>query len=136
MADTIRALSALQTLLADNSSRAISEQDVRDAVYSTLGVVPYVAKSSAYTLTEDDCVVAVTTGASDLTFTLPAVASTRVGKFYILIKVDSGAGDIVADGASAETINGAATKAVATQWSALLLVNTGAAWLGLTLTGA
>ncbi len=34
MADTKRTLAALQTLLADNSSAAISEQDVRDAIIS------------------------------------------------------------------------------------------------------
>ena len=38
MADTARSVAALQTLLADNSSGAISAQDVRDFLVSALGV--------------------------------------------------------------------------------------------------
>jgi len=38
MADTIRTRSAILTLLADNTTRAISPQDVRDAVVSMHGV--------------------------------------------------------------------------------------------------
>lgn len=136
MADTVRALSALQTLLADNTSRAISPQDLRDAIYSTLGVVPYVAKSAGYTATESDVVIAVTTGADNVTIALPAAASTRVGKFYILLKADAGAGDVVVDPDSAETINGAGTKAIDTQYNAMLVINTGSAWFALALTGA
>ncbi len=37
MADTARTLAALQTLLADNTSGAISPQDVRDFMVSTMG---------------------------------------------------------------------------------------------------
>ncbi len=136
MADTVRALSALQTLLADNTSRAISPQDLRDAIYSALGAVPSVAKSAGYTATEDDCVIAVTTADSNVTIDLPAAASTRVGKFYIVIKADSGTGDVVVDPNSAETINGASTKAIDPQYGALLVINTGSAWFALALTGA
>lgn len=137
MTDTVRSFSALQALLADNASGAISEQDVRDFLASVLGVLPYAAKSASYTATEDDCVIGVTTGSSaDVTITLPPVATTRVGKQLLLIKVDSGNKNIVADGNASETINGATTKTVTTQWSGLRLINTGAAWLGSTITGA
>jgi hypothetical protein len=37
MADTVRNLTALQGLLADNTDRSISPQDLRDAVYTCLG---------------------------------------------------------------------------------------------------
>lgn len=46
MADTVRTLSALQTLLADNSSGAISPQDVRDflvSVFPRIGAAASVA---------------------------------------------------------------------------------------------
>lgn len=77
MVDTIRSLSAIQTLLADNTIRAISEADLRDAIYSALGATPYVSKTTAYTLTEDDQVVTVDATAGAVTITLPAVGNPR-----------------------------------------------------------
>lgn len=133
MAD-IRALSALQALIPDNTVQAIDEVDVRDGWESTLGVVPYAAKAVNYTASDDDAVIAVTAGGGGVTITLPAVATTRVGKFYIITNADGGAGNVTVDGNSAELINGAATKTISNQYEGLLLINTGTIWLGMILT--
>lgn len=134
MADTVRALSALQTLLANNTTHALSAQDLRDSIYSALGAIPYVAVAVATTADEDDCVIDVTAGAGGVTITLPAVASTRVGKFYIIRNADGGAGNVTVDGDGSETINGVTTKSITSQYEGLLVVNTGAAWAGFVLT--
>ena len=57
MADTMRSLATLATLLADNTSGAISAQDLRDAVLATVqpghGEI-YVSSSSATTISTAD----------------------------------------------------------------------------------
>lgn len=130
MADTVRTLTALQTLLADNTARAISPQDLRDALYSVLGVVPYAAKTGDYPATESDGFIAVATSSADITITLPAVATTRVGKRYVVKKTDAAAHDVIVDPTSTETLDGSSSALhLTTQYEAVVVVNTGAAWL-------
>lgn len=128
MTDTVRSLTALQALLADNVTHDISPQDQRDAIYSALGVVPYVAKSTSYTATENDELIGVTTSTSTITITLPAVATTRVGKVYTIRKVDSGTGHVIVDGNSAEQIDADTTKILLNQYASITIVNNGSAW--------
>ena len=130
MADTVRTLTALQALLANNSSRAISEQDVRDALYSALGVVPYVAKTANYTATENDEFIAVATSSGDITITLPAVATTRAGKRFCIKKTDANAHDVVIDPNSTETIDGSSSSLhITAQYEAIVIVSSASAWL-------
>lgn len=129
MADTVRTYTALQTLLADNTSRAISEQDLRDFMASVMNVVPYVAKTGAYTATENDGFIACDTTSAGFTVLLPAVASTRVGKRYTIKKVSSDGNTLTLDANASETIDGSTTKTTTTQYAGWSIVNTGAAWL-------
>ena len=128
---TIRTLSALQALIPDNTVQAIDEVDVRDGWDSTLGAIPYVAKSANYTATDDDVTIAVTAGGG-VTILLPAVATTRVGKFYIITNADGNT--VTVDGNASELINGATTKTITNQYEGLLLINTSVIWLGMILT--
>ncbi|GAB4434129.1 MAG: hypothetical protein Kow00120_00250 [Anaerolineae bacterium] len=127
MADTVRALSALQTLLADNTGGAISPQDLRDAVISAVGRLYGRALAVDATLTADDIVIVATGGASGITLTLPGAANSPY-KVYLVIKADAGAGAVTLDGEGSETINGAATYALSAQWKAALVWCDGAAW--------
>lgn len=138
MTDTIRTLSALQTLLADNSSRAISPQDHRDSLYSSLGALPFGTLAASGTLTEDDCVVSVTCGTVNTSVHLPSALTTRVGKFYVLRKADGSAGGtLTVDPSGTQTANGASTKSITTQYNSLVLINTGGLdWAAFTLTGS
>lgn len=129
MADTVRALSALQTLYQDNATGAISEQDLRDGFYSSLGVIPYAAKTANYTATESDEFIAVDATSGAVTITLPAVATTRAGKVYTVKKTDTSANAVIIDGNSSETIDGDTTQILFTQYAFVTIVNTGAAWL-------
>lgn len=129
MADTIRSLSALQTLLADNTARAVSAQDLRDAIYSALGVVPYVSKATDYPATENDEFIAVDATSADVAITLPAVATTRVGKRYTIKKIDSSGNAAKIDPTSTEAIDGSSTTiSITTQYMAYTLVNNGSSW--------
>ena len=136
MVDTVRTLTVLQGLLADNVIRAISEQDHRDVLFSALNIVPYITKSANYTATQDDGFIDVTTGGGTITITLPAVAAVRVGQRYVIRKADAAGGSITIDGDAAEEINGVTTKSVSVQYDALEVINTGAAWAGFDKTGA
>lgn len=130
MADTVRALSALQTLLADNTSRAINEQDLRDFLYSVLGVTPYVEKTASYVATESDEFIAVDATSGAVVITLPAVATTRVGKTYTIKKVDSSGNAASINPSGSEQTDGSATTIdITTQYMAYTIINTGSAWL-------
>jgi len=128
MADTVRTLSALQGLLADNTNRAISPQDLRDAVISGIGFCYGRAVATSQALTADDRVIAATGGAGGITLALPQ-ASTVPYKTYTVVKTDSGAGAVTLDGYGAETINGAATYALAAQWNRVTVWCDGSQWI-------
>ena len=128
MADTVRTLSALQGLLADNTSRAISPQDLRDAVISADGYAYGRAVSTSQNPTADDRILAATGGTSGMTLTLPQ-ASTMPYKVLTVVKVDSGAGAVTLDGYGAETINGAATLALSSQWDRVTIWCDGTQWI-------
>jgi hypothetical protein len=80
MSDTVRVLSALQTLLADNTNRAISPQDLRDFLVSAVGDQYGRAVSTGQALTLDDCVIAATGGAGGITLTLPQASTAQGGQ--------------------------------------------------------
>ncbi len=128
MADTVRSLTALQALLADNTARAISPQDIRDALYSVLGVVPFVAKTSSYTATANDEVIPCDATGGAITITLPAVASTRVGKVYTIKKLDN-SNNVIIDGNSSEQVEFGDNITLTTQYESVTIINTGSAWL-------
>ena len=128
MTDTIRTLSALQTLLADNTTGAISPQDLRDAIISGLGYLYGTSYDESATIGTDDIVVATTAGAAGITITLPAAASSQY-KYYVFIRMDSGAGTVTIDANDAETINGATTYSMATQYDYCIIWCDGTEWL-------
>ncbi len=127
MADTVRTLSALQTLLADNSAGAISEQDLRDFLVSALKRYNRTVATTPMALTTNDRDVFVNCGVGAVTLTLPA-ASTCTNIEITVIKIDAGADDVIIDANAAELINGAETLTLAAQWDCARLVCDGAAW--------
>ena|SRR3989304_5617685 len=127
MADTVRTLSALQALLPDNTTKAISAQDLRDLLISAVGSLYGRAVSASDDLDANDIVIAATGGTPGITLTLPAVATSQY-KVYAVIKVDAGAGAVTLDPAGAELIRGAATYALSSQYAAALIWCDGATW--------
>ena len=134
MTDTVRALSALQTLLADNTSGDISPQDMRDAVVSGNGhLYGRVITSTSAALTGDDIVILADTSVpdADMTLTLPA-ASTSQYKVY-LIRHGDASWKVTIAAAGSDTVHGDASIDLAgyetvllwclgTEWHMLLTV--------------
>lgn len=82
------------------------------------------------TIADDDFTtfVAVTTGASNRTITLPTLAD-NLGRRISVVKADSGAGDVVVEGEGAETVSGAANETLSSQYAKVTVVATSAEWL-------
>lgn len=94
------------------------------------------AKSATFTVWGDDAsgspkdIYLVTTGSSAVSANLPAVASAdaAAGRVVTIMKIDGGAGAVTIDGNASETINGATTVALSSQYNYRTLVSNGSAW--------
>lgn len=92
--------------------------------------------TSSYTITDEDKYKTFfyTTGASDVTLTLPAVAD-NVNREIRAIKVDAGAGDVVISGkvvgTTTQTINGNVTTSVKGQYGVMALKCNSTEWFKL-----
>jgi hypothetical protein len=84
-----------------------------------------VSKSANYTATNADSKILATGGTSGITITLPAAT---LGAEYVIKKVDAGAGAVTVATTSSQTIDGATTKALTTQWASVRVVSDGTAW--------
>jgi len=91
----------------------------------------YAAKDGNYTLAVTDFCIGGTGGAGGITLLLPAVATTATGTIFAISKVDAGVGAVTVDGNAAETIDGAATQGLTTQYNEIVIINTGAEWISL-----
>lgn len=90
------------------------------------------AVSANYTALATDYIIAVTSTAAPRTITLPASSSYSATSVGVLIIVDESGGaaanNITADGNGAETINGAATQVIASNFGVMRLYNNGSGW--------
>jgi hypothetical protein len=81
-----------------------------------------------YTATASDYVILLNnTSGADATVTLPA-ASGATGRVYVIKRIDSSGFNTIIDGAGAETIDGAATRALTAQYEAVTIVSDGSNW--------
>ena len=83
------------------------------------------SKSAAYTMVDTDYGIFLT-GTGTYTVTLPA-ASTRAGKIYKFIKTGA-SGTVTISRAGSDTINGATTQTITTQYQMVELVCDGTSW--------
>ena len=74
----------------------------------------------------DSVILADATGGA-FTVNLPA-ASNRAGRVYTIKKTDASANAVTVDGNAAETIDGALTKVLATQYASTMIVCDGSNW--------
>ena len=88
-----------------------------DSILDELQIASIKTTSADYTILDDDhyTEVWITTGASDITITLPTLADNADRKIKIR-KVDSGAGTVIVDGEGSETINGETTHTIYNQY--------------------
>lgn len=99
----------------------------RSVIHLAFGPRDYVAKTAAYTLSELDEICFVSASGGAVTITLPDAAGIH-GKVYIIKKVDASVNAVTVDGAGADTIDGAATYALALQYASVTVCSDGTNW--------
>lgn len=125
MVDTIRTESQLQTLLADNNSRDLSEQDIRDFLVSA-DLKNLVTKTANYTADADDSVILLNGFGATVQITLPSAVGIN-GKKYILKCIDkTNACTIATNGA--QTIDGAASYTFGAEDDSIVIESDNANW--------
>ena len=102
--------------------KATSRLDVNGPIATA-----YLSVSADTTLDGTHSFVAVDATAAARVITLPAAAGI-VGRRYTIKKTDSSGNTVTIDGNGAETIDGAATKVISTQYTSHSLISTGSAW--------
>lgn len=85
------------------------------------------SKSANYTATADDFTLLVDASGGNKTITLPA-ASGNTGKIYVIKKTDSSGNTVTIDGDGSETIDGATTKVISTQYVSFMIQCDGSNW--------
>jgi len=111
------------TMVNTTTDNGVDELQVNGSISGIGMKQAYVAKTGAYTATNDDYVIDCTSGT--FTVTLPA-SSGRTGR--ILIIKNSGAGTITVDGNASETIDGATTYAISVQYGTIQIMSDGTNW--------
>lgn len=100
---------------------------VRPSNWNAVHLTGTTALSANTTLDATHDFVPVTTAASTITITLPAV-SGNTGLTYTIMKADSGAGTVVITPNGAETINGDTTYTLKKQYETIEIVSNGTLW--------
>ena len=125
MADTKRTLSALQALFADNTTKQISPQKLRDFLVSAYGSGYVTAVTGTpYSVGADDDVLLINV-ASASTVNLPAAASNQHRLLYIKnLTINT----VTVDGNASETIDGQLTQVIKDQYTCMLMACDGSNW--------
>ena len=104
------------------SSAAKSTLDVIGSFSSAI-----TGKTAAYTATIADNTILCSAATAAFTLTLPA-ASGIAGREYVIKKIDSSANAVTVDGNASETIDGALTYALSTQYKYVHIKTDGSNW--------
>lgn len=89
----------------------------------------FVAKTAAYTATVSDSTITGDATGATFQITLPSAASNCQGRHYTIKRINSGANSLTVGTTSSQTIDGATTKSLDTQWAFISVVSDGANWI-------
>lgn len=87
----------------------------------------FVSTTTNYTLSSADTGVLADATGGAITITLPAAASNTDVQFFIK-KIDSSGNTVTVDGNGSETIDGATTQVISTQYATLTVYSNGTSW--------
>lgn len=105
-----------------------SAQDAATKNYVDSGNVKAITtKTASYTATATDSTILCDATSGALTITLPAAASSS-GRIFTIKKIDTSGNSITIDGNGSETIDGATSQNLDTQWEAATVQSNGTAW--------
>jgi hypothetical protein len=135
IADDAVDASKLKDSVATDGDRAVTTNHIRDANVTraklATGAVAkqnVTTKTGAYTATSSDDLILCDASGGAFTVTLPA-ASTNSGLILTIKKTDSSlANKITIDGNGSETIDGATTKKLCTQYESFKIICDGSNW--------
>jgi len=99
-----------------------------EQVFSKAQRRAYTSVAVNTTLDATHDVVDVDASGAARTITLPTASGIN-GRVYLIRKLDSSANTVTIDGYSSETINGAATKVLSTQYATAEIISDGANWI-------
>ena len=88
--------------------------------------LPIKTITSAYTITASDYTI-LCNNTSAITITLPTAAGIS-GRVYVLKKISSNTYAVTVDGNGSETIDGASTISISTQWLSYMIQSNGTSW--------
>jgi hypothetical protein len=102
-------------------------------IKDTASAIRVKSVTANYTTDWYDTILLVNATGGNITITLPdsgLVASTKdeMGKIYHIKKVDASANTVTIDGYSTQTIDGAATNVITTQYDSITIVSDGSNW--------
>ena len=127
MADTVRTRSALQTILADNTTFATTPQNIRDFLVSVLDILPITTQTSTYVMTTDDGIVFAGASGGAFAVTLPSV-STVAGRLFMVVKTDSSVNAVTITG----TVSGVVNPTLTYQNSFIIITSDGTSYYRVT----
>lgn len=88
------------------------------------------SKTAAYTATSADYTISCDATSAAFTVTLPAAASVENhGRIYVIKKTDASVNAVTVDANASETIDGATTYSLLTQWKSVTIQSNGTNWL-------
>ena len=106
----------------------IGNQGVWETLTGFNGTIKSITNTdSPYTVTYKDSVVLADATGGNITVATPA-ASTCTGRVWTVKKTDASANTVTIDPNGAETIDGAATRLLAIQYTAVMFVSNGTNW--------
>lgn len=126
MADTVRELSALQALLADNIAKNVSAQDVRDFLVSA-ELKNLTIKTGDYTADADDQIITLNASGGTVAITLPTAVGVAAKRYWLKCVDKTNACTIETNGS--ETIDGAANYTFTTVQDCIEIISDGTNWL-------
>jgi hypothetical protein len=90
---------------------------------------PFAAKTAAYSVVANtDSILTGDATTATFQFTLPTAASIQ-GRSFTIKRINSGANNVTIGTTSAQTIDGAATKTLGSQWAFVTVTSDGSNWL-------
>lgn len=119
----LAALSPANAAITNKSNTFSAEQ-----IFTKAERHAYTSVSANTTLDTTHYVVDVDASSAAITIALPTAASVN-GREYVIRKLDSSANAVTIDGYSSETINGAATKTLSTQYTTARIMSNGTNWI-------
>lgn len=109
----------------DVLSRA--DGDARYTISGAENIYEFSLVTGTYTITVDDYLILADASGGAFTVNLPSVITSE-GRKFVVKKIDASANAITLDGNSSDTIDGAATRSLPTQYDALTFLSDGVEW--------